>query len=300
MMKRVNLLNIILFVFSIASSIAQNEYDVLKYNPKPTVADQHSYVVHYDYQNRILDFPFVREDDILWTKRYLNLINLKERPNLPLYFPIEPVSMGRKKYRTSLAHLLIEKVKVGEITAYDETPEDYFTEVITPEEISKMLSRVDSTEEEDFFTGEWNWEYDTIQIKAKDAIGFYVLEDKFFDKKRSVLDSRIIGLALIANKEDPETGEPSPEVLFWVWYPEVRQLLANNFLIVDNQKYVGTKHMTYDEFLTKRLYTSRIIKETNMYDRAIYDYKKTLMHELLEADRIKNDIRYLESDLWEY
>ena len=35
--------------------------------------------------------------------------------------------MGRGKYRTSLAHLLIEKVKVGEITAYDETPEDYFT-----------------------------------------------------------------------------------------------------------------------------------------------------------------------------
>jgi len=24
------------------------------------------------------------------------------------------------------------------------------------------------------------------------------------------------------------------------------------------------------------------------------------MHQLLEADRIKNDIRYLESDLWEY
>ena len=42
--------------------------------------------------------------------------------------------MGRGKYRSSLAHLLIEKVKVGEITAYDETPEDYFTEVITPEE----------------------------------------------------------------------------------------------------------------------------------------------------------------------
>ena len=61
----------------VVPTIAQNEYDVLKYNPKPTVADQHSYVVHYDYQNRILDFPFVREDDILWTKRYLTLINLK-------------------------------------------------------------------------------------------------------------------------------------------------------------------------------------------------------------------------------
>jgi len=297
LIKRLHIL--IIFAFGI-SSFAQNEYDVLNYNPKPTVADQHSYVVHYDYQNRILDFPFVREDDILWTKRYLTQVNLKERPNLPLYFPTTPVSMGRGKYRTSLAHLLIEKVKVGEITAYDETPEDYFTVIKTPEEIKNELSRVDSMENEDFFTGEYVMEYDTINITAADARYFYVLEDKFFDKKRSVLDSRIIGLALIANKENPETGDMEPEVLFWVWYPEVRQLLANNFLVVDNQKYVGTKHMTYDEFLTKRLYTSTIIKETNMYDRAIYEYKKTPMHQLLEADRIKNDIRYLENDLWEY
>ena len=299
-MRPIKCLHIFLiFAFGLSSN-AQNEYDVLKYNPKLTAADQHSYVVHYDYQNRILDFPFVREDDILWTKRYLTKVNLKERSNLPLYFPTTPVSMGRGKYRTSLAHLLIEKVKLGEITAYDETPEDYFTVIKTPEEIKNELSRVDSMENEDFFTGEYVMEYDTINITAADARSFYILEDKFFDKKRSVLDSRIIGLALIANKENAETGDMEPEVLFWVWYPEVRQVLANNFLLVDNQKYVGTKHMTYDEFLTKRLYTSTIIKETNMFDRAIYEYKSTTMQQLLEADRIKNDIRYLESDLWEY
>ena len=299
-MRPIKCLHIFLiFAFGLSSN-AQNEYDVLKYNPKLTAADQHSYVVHYDYQNRILDFPFVREDDILWTKRYLTKVNLKERSNLPLYFPTTPVSMGRGKYRTSLAHLLIEKVKLGEITAYDETPEDYFTVIKTPEEIKNELSRVDSMENEDFFTGEYVMEYDTINITAADARSFYILEDKFFDKKRSVLESRIIGLALIANKENAETGDMEPEVLFWVWYPEVRQVLANNFLLVDNQKYVGTKHMTYDEFLTKRLYTSTIIKETNMFDRAIYEYKSTTMQQLLEADRIKNDIRYLESDLWEY
>jgi len=298
---RVNIfLYVFLFLLQGISLQAQNEFDVLNYNSKPTVADQHSYVVHYDYQNRILDYPFVREDDILWTKRYLNLIELKERPNQPLYFPTTPVSMGRGKKRTSLAHLLIEKVKVGEITAYNETPQDYFSEIITPEEIIKSLSRVDSILDYDLDTGEEFMTYDTIRIGAADARGIYVLEDKFFDKKRSVLDSRIIGLALIANKTNPETFEVSPEVLFWVWYPEVRQLLANNFLFVDNQKYTGTKHMTYDEFFHKKLYTSRIIKETNMYDRAIYDYMKTPMRELLEADRIKNDIRYLESDFWEY
>jgi hypothetical protein len=60
------------------------------------------------------------------------------------------------------------------------------------------------------------------------------------------------------------------------------------------------ERLTYDEFLHKRLFTSVITKETNLYDRAIFEYKKDRMHQLLEADRIKNDIRNMESDLWEY
>ena len=58
--------------------------------------------------------------------------------------------------------------------------------------------------------------------------------------------------------------------------------------------------MTYDEFLQKRLFASVITKETNLYDRSIFEYKKDRMQQLLEADRIKNDIRNMESDLWEY
>ena len=299
-MNYYNFLKAIIFILG-TSCIAQNqfEFDVLKYNPKPTVADQHSYVVHHDYQNRILDFPFVREDDILWTKRYLNLARFKERQNLPLYFPTDSVSMGRGKFRTSLAMLLIEEAKNGQITIYDETPENYFSDIITPEELKNKTSRLDSILDYNLETEEEYWAYETIEIKARDAVGLYVLEDKFFDKKRSVLDSRIIGLGLVAYVTK-EGGDKQEEVLFWVWYPEVRQLLANNYLMLDNVKYTGTKLMSYDEFLTKRMYASTIIKETNMYDRAIYEYKKTKMGELLEADRIKNDIRYLESDLWEY
>ena len=58
--------------------------------------------------------------------------------------------------------------------------------------------------------------------------------------------------------------------------------------------------MTFSEFFDKRLFSSTIRKESNMYDRAIYDYKKSGMQQLLEAERIKNDIRNLENDMWEY
>jgi hypothetical protein len=47
-------------------------------------------------------------------------------------------------------------------------------------------------------------------------------------------------------------------------------------------------------------FSSIITKESNLYDRSILDYKKDKMQQILEADRIKNDIRNLEIDLWEY
>ena len=56
--------------------------------------------------------------------------------------------MGRGKYRTSLAHLLIEKVKLVKLR-HTMKPEDYFTVIKTPEEIKNELSRVDSMENED-------------------------------------------------------------------------------------------------------------------------------------------------------
>ena len=139
-----------------------------------------------------------------------------------------------------------------------------------------------------------------MTVQNTDIKAYYVIEDKFFDKKRSVLDSRIIGIAPIAELINKETFELEPTILFWVWYPEIRQILANSIMHNDEVKFTGPNHMTFSEFFDKRLFSSTIRKESNMYDRAIYDYKKSGMQQLLEAERIKNDIRNLENDMWEY
>ncbi|MDB2622602.1 gliding motility protein GldN, partial [Flavobacteriales bacterium] len=76
-----------------------------------------------------------------------------------------------------------------------------------------------------------------------------------------------------------------------------RQMLANASVYNTRN---NMERMTYDEFLQKRMFASVITKETNLYDRSIFEYKKNRMQQLLEADRIKNDIRNMESDLWEY
>jgi len=279
----------------IASSTMFAQTNVLDYNSSPSATDGHAFVKHHDYQNRILEYPFVREDDILWSKTYVQRIDLRQRKNHPLYFPQYPVKLGSGQVRMNMADNLLKAIVSDRtLTAYED---EYFDEVKSVEAINKLMFAIDTVEYEDIDTGELISELDTVRVESKDIKEFLIVEDRFFDKKRSVIDVRILGICPVAEIMNKETYEIEKVKLFWVWLPEARQILANSTVYNTSN---SIERMTYDEFLHKRLFASVITKETNLYDRAIFEYKKNRMQQLLEADRIKNDIRNMESDLWEY
>ena len=58
--------------------------------------------------------------------------------------------------------------------------------------------------------------------------------------------------------------------------------------------------MTFDEFFQKRLFTSYIVGEGNMYNRWIPDYAGTAQEIKKEQDRIAAELLNFEQDLWEY
>ena len=279
----------------LASSTTFAQTNVLDYNSSPTPLDGHAYVKHHDYQNRVLDYPFVREDDILWSKTYIQRIDLRQRKNHPLYFPQYPVKLGSGQVRMNMADNLLKAVLEDQsLVAYED---EYFDEVKSEEAINKLLFSIDTIEYEDIDSGELISELDTVKVESKDIKELLIIEDRFFDKKRSVIDVRILGLCPVAEIMNKETYEMEKVKLFWVWLPEARQMLANATVYNTGN---SVERLTYDEFLQKRLFASVITKESNLYDRSIFEYKKDRMQQLLEADRIKNDIRNMESDLWEY
>ena len=69
-----------------------------------------------------------------------------------------------------------------------------------------------------------------------------------------------------------------------------------------NNKSESLMELGYDEYFQKRMFSSIIKKESNMYDRSLVDYLgvNNKMLQQLEAERIKDDVRRSESDLWEY
>ena len=60
--------------------------------------------------------------------------------------------------------------------------------------------------------------------------------------------------------------------------------------------------MSFDEFFQRRLFSSYILKESNVADFAISDYisEADKLSQLLEGERMKENIRTFEHNAWEY
>lgn len=264
---------------------------VIDYNKTPGPEEDGVFIKHHVFENRVIPYVHIREADVMWTRRYWRKMDLREKRNHPLYFP----TSSELKNRQSLTNLLFSAVKnEGSITAYDD---DEFKRVLTPQEIQNRLFKVDTLSDIDIDTGLPFDRIDTVKVDAKDILLYLIKEDWVFDKARSVMEVRILGLCPVVDKVD-ELGSPYQEKLFWIWYPEAREILANAE-VFNSQN--SAERRSFEEIFQTRQFSSFIMKEENVYDRRISEYKKfSPMDQLLEAARIKEDIRNFESDLWEY
>ena len=124
-------------------------------------------------------------------------------------------------------------------------------------------------------------------------------EEWVFDKQRSVMEVRIIGMAPLQEGRDEVDGQLTGtfDPLFWVHFREARNILIN--AEVYNSVKNDAERRTYDDIFWKRMFGSTIIKESNVMDRKVGEYMVGL-NALLEAEKIKAEIFNLEHDLWEY
>lgn len=85
--------------------------------------------------------------------------------------------------------------------------------------------------------------------------------------------------------------------MFWVYYPQARELFARNRVFTMGGNTNAT--ISWEDLFEMRYFASFIIKESNVYDRRIEDYARGV-DALWESDRIKNGIFNFEHDLWQY
>lgn len=245
---------------------------------------------------RAIPYPTLREADVMWSKRVWRVIDLREKINFPLYYPDERI-LDRK----SLFDVIVDGAsKDGTVTCFGSAAvDDEFKYDMTKSEIEGLLVKWDSTAQ----TEDPNNPGTFISAPTKDEIGsiriqqYWIKEDWFFDKQRSVLDVRIIGLCPLIEKKTEggeSTGTCTP--LFWVYFPEVRPVLANQDVFM---RHNDAERRTFEDIFWKRMFSSYVRKESNVYNRGIFDYKAGL-DLLIESDRVKNDIFTFEHDLFHF
>ena len=255
-----------------------------------------------------LPYGYVHDRDVLMGKTIWEFIDLDERINFPLYYPIDTAFVGKE--RRSLFDVLVKNIKNGKIT--EVYGDDYFNTKKTFKDMASSFTYIDTTDTgkdeinnyyDDYKSGAKVLDPQYINKKELDASyisGYRIKGFWYFDKRQGELKYRLLALCPVT-PEARDAGNEKADVidLFWVYFPTVRDILHESKAFNDKN---SAMPISFDHLLNSRRFNGQIYKEENVYgDREIQQYmKENSQNQLLESERVKEKIRSFESDMWNY
>lgn len=243
-------------------------------------------------ENKVMAQQPIREADIAWEKRVQRVIDAREKLNLP-FISVE----------SNLFTVLKTMIMNGEVTAFSD---DAFKNILPSEEIEAKMVQMDTSVTLDPDTYEEQIVIARNDINWEDITQYRVKELWYFDKQRSVMDVRILGIAPIYQSPADKLGGIPPAPLFWVYYPQCRSPLSK-FRTFNNDNDIAP--MTWADVFDSRVFSSYIYKRSNVLDYRLKDFfvadpddeeNRSGIDMLLYSEKIKNELLNFEHDLWEY
>ena len=304
-MKIKNLLSVIFALAISASTYAQAN---LLNSKTPDEIGKKTAAQLISDNDKPLPYGYVHDRDVLMGKTIWEFIDLDERINFPLYYPIDTAFVGKE--RRSLFDVLVKNIKNGKIT--EVYGDDYFNTKKTFKDMASSFTYIDTTDTgkdeinnyyDDYKSGAKVLDPQYINKKELDASyisGYRIKGFWYFDKRQGELKYRLLALCPVT-PEARDAGNEKADVidLFWVYFPTVRDILHESKAFNDKN---SAMPITFDHLLNSRRFSGEIYKEENVYgDREIQQYMKdNSQNQLLESERVKEKIRSFESDMWNY
>jgi len=304
-MKIKNLLSVAFAVAVSFNSFAQSNLlnaktpeEIGKKSPAQLISDN----------DKPLPYGYVHDRDVLMGKTVWEFIDVDERINFPLYFPVDTAFVGKE--RRSLFDVLVKNIKNGKISqVYND---DYFNTKKTFKDMESSFTYIDTTDAgkdeinnyfDDYKSGKKVLDPQFVNKKELDASnisGWRIKGYWYFDKRQGELKYRLLALCPVT-PEARDAGNDNADVidLFWVYFPSVRDILHEAKAFNDKN---SAMPITFDHLLNSRRFSGEIYKEENVYgDRTIEQYMKdNAQNQLMESERVKEKIRSFESDMWNY
>jgi gliding motility associated protien GldN len=244
-------------------------------------------------------YAYVREADVVWAKDIFRIIDLRQKQNLELYYPLKAIGD-----RMSLVGLLLYGIDNEGIRAFSTTdPRNEFVVPMTKADIDEAFGAgVDTIRVPDVNTGDIVVTPIVTDRKVDEVKQIMLKEKWFFDKNHSVMKVQIVGICPIRiypQKDDQymPTDIILKQKTFWVYFPEVRPILANHEIFNPNN---DAQRISFDDYFWQRRFDSYIVAESNVYDNRTINSYALGMDSQLEAEKVKQWLFEMEHDLWEY
>ena len=247
------------------------------------------------YEKKPMPLATVREADIFWSKKVWRIVDLREKMNIPLYYPTREMDG-----RINLISLLLKGIENAQITPYDAQSDDDFKIPMSYAQVKERFGAKATTQEKiNFDTGEREQVQVQGEVRANEVKQYMLKEEWYFDKQTSALHVRILGICPIREyvREGDASGQVQRQKLFWVYFPEARPLLATNLAL---NPYNAARQQSFDDVFIKRMFSSYIVKESNIYNNRDISAYLAGKEAMLESKKIEEEIFNFEQDLWEY
>lgn len=258
-----------------------------------------------------LKYGFIEDKDILKSMVVWEIIDMNDKINQPYYHNED----GLVSQNKSLYQILFDAINDGRIKeVYDD---EMFETRLSPEAIQSRIKNevmsdagIDRINETGKLTEEEKREYTNVyETKTENVKVLKIKGMWYIDRRDSQMKYRLLGIAAMG--QDPATmGQYGPDGqplaskdelidLFWVFYPDAREVLANS--VAFNNKNLSSD-ITFDDLLNARRFSTVIYKSDNgLGNGVIKDYiPRDSDSQLEESERIKAQILQMESDMWNY
>lgn len=297
MMNTRNFLIVVISIFGSVASYAQP--NLLNAKIPEEIGLKSAAQLNAD-NDKPLEYGYVDDRDVLMGKTVWEIIDLSERINFPLYFPIDTANIGSD--RRSLYDVLTRAIRSGEIS--EVYSDSYFNTKKSYQDIKASLTRIDTTDagREQINAGQQiSPEYVVQQdLTSQDVSQYKIKGYWYFDKRQSELKYRLLGICPVTPDVYTMNSEEKDYIeLFWVFFPASRDVLHEAKSFNDKN---SAMPISFDQILNSRRFNAVIYQEENVYgDRDISSYMKdNAQNQLLEAERVKEKIRDFEQDMWNY
>jgi gliding motility associated protien GldN len=267
--------------FILLLSITFFEISAQDVTEESTVRDR-AYDVERTVNRRVIPYEHLRESDVFYERRIWREINVNEKLNKPFIYP-----------QGYFIEIILDAAYECVLQTYDMI-DDEFKTPLSCENVKTIGNSVDTELVVDPVTLEESYEVVENLLNKDHVTKYRIKEDWIFDKQLSQLYVRILGIAPIMEKYDENGNYMADIVMFWTYYPDLRNLLVNEEVF---NPYNDSQRLSWDDIFEMRLFASTITKENNVWDRRIQDYA-TGIDALLEHDRIRQEMFEKEHDLW--